>query len=205
MTIEFAGAALPATPAGIDGIAFTLEVEPAVFRAVIAVEAAGSGFDAKRRPKALFERHHLHRHLRADPAKLERAVAEGLAYPKWGEKPYPKGSDAVYDEIARAAAIDFRAALLSTSWGLGQVMGSNFQMAGCRSVEEMWEQAKESETHQLRHMAGFIRSARLVPALQAKDWVAFARGYNGPGFAQNKYDEKLAQAYGRFTRQAAIA
>jgi hypothetical protein len=28
-----------------------------------------------------------------------------------------------------------------------------------------------------------------------KDWAKFARGYNGPGYAQNAYDVKLAQAY----------
>jgi len=193
--MEFKGAARKVTPEEIDQIAIDLKVEVAAFRAVIAVEAAGSGFDKAGRPKALFERHHFYKHLKDAPGLQANAEAEGLAYPKWGTKPYPKGSDAVYAEIERACTIDEEAALLSTSWGLGQIMGSNFKMAGCSSVEAMVEEACESEAGQLRQMAAFIKSAGLQDELMNKDWAKFARGYNGPGYAQNAYDVKLAQAY----------
>jgi len=196
--MNFKGAAAKVTDEDIDQIAADLGVEAAAFRAVIAVEAAGSGFDRAGRPKALFERHHFHKHLKDTPALLAQAVSAGLAYPKWGEKPYPKGSDAVYAEIERACAIEKEAALLSTSWGLGQIMGSNFKMAGCASVEEMVEQACASEANQLRQMASFIRSAGLQDELKKKDWAKFARGYNGPGYAKNAYDTKLAAAYKKF-------
>lgn len=195
----FKGAARKASPEDIDQIARSLKVEPAAFRAVLAVEAAGSGFDKAGRPKALFERHHFYKHLKDAPGLLANAMAEGLAYPRWGEKPYPKGSDAVYAEIERACAIDEEAALWSTSWGLGQIMGSNFKMAGCPTVFAMVEEARESEAGQLRQMAAFIRSAGLQDELMEKNWAKFARGYNGPGYAQNAYDAKLAQAYGKIS------
>jgi hypothetical protein len=38
----------------------------------------------------------------------------------------------------------------------------------------------------------------MLAALQKKDWKAFARLYNGPGYAQNGYDEKLSTAYSSF-------
>jgi hypothetical protein len=38
----------------------------------------------------------------------------------------------------------------------------------------------------------------LVPALKARDWRRVARGYNGPRFAENKYDQKLVAAFARF-------
>lgn len=196
--MEFKGAARKIEDSEIDQIAADLGVESAAFRAVIAVEAAGSGFDKAGRPKALFERHHFFKHLKDAPGLQAQAVAEGLAYPKWGEKPYPKGSDAVYAEIERACAIDEEAALLSTSWGLGQIMGSNFRMVGCSSVEAMVEEAVESEAGQLRQMAAFIRSAGLLDELVSKDWAKFARGYNGPQYAKNAYDTKLAAAYDKF-------
>ena len=196
--MNFKGSAKKVTEDDINQIAVGLDVEPAAFRAVIAVEAAGSGFDRAGRPKALFERHHFHKHLKDTPARLAHAVSAGLAYPKWGEKPYPKGSDAVYAEIERACAIDEEAALLSTSWGLGQIMGSNFKMAGCASVKDMVVLACESEADQLRQMASFIRSAGLQDELKNKDWAKFARGYNGPGYAKNAYDTKLAAAYKKF-------
>jgi hypothetical protein len=196
--MNFKGLASRVTDEDIEQIATELGVESAAFRAVIAVEAAGSGFDKAGRPKALFERHHFYKHLKDAPGLLANAEAEGLAYPKWGTNPYPKGSDAVYAEIERACAIDEEAALLSTSWGLGQIMGSNFKLAGCQSVEQMVEQACESEASQLRQMASFIRSAGLQDELKNKDWAKFARGYNGPGYAKNAYDTKLAAAYEKF-------
>ena len=185
----------------LDAIAVHLEIEPAAFRAVIAVEAGGSGFDLKGRPKALFERHHFHKHLHDRPFLLAKAVDAGLAYPIWGMKPYPRGSDAVYDEIQKACEIDEHAALLSTSWGIGQIMGSNFKAAGCPSVEVMVDEAMASEASQFRHMGEFIKAANLIKPLQFKDWTAFARGYNGPGFAKNAYDTKLAEAYTRLSAQ----
>jgi len=198
--MSFNGKALRIVDSEIDVLAKELEVEPAAFRAVIAVEAAGSGFDNAGRPKALFERHCFHRQLLGKPELLERAVAAGLAYKSWGTKPYPKGSDAVYDEIRRAVEIDETAALLSTSWGLGQIMGSNYKLAGCTTVREMVEQACESEVNQLRHMGSFLRSTNLLKPLRFKDWAAFAKGYNGPAYATHSYDVKLANAYARFTQ-----
>ena len=38
----------------------------------------------------------------------------------------------------------------------------------------------------------------MLAALQKKDWKAFARLYNGPAYAQNRYDEKLSTAYSSF-------
>jgi hypothetical protein len=201
--MNFKGTARKATLDEIAAIAADLGVSLAAFRAVIAVEAAGSGFDKAGRPKALFERHHFFKHLKAAPDQLEEATSKGLAYPKWGTTPYPRGSDAVYSEIERACDINETAALLSTSWGLGQVMGSNFKMVGCASVEDMVREAVESEAGQLRQMAGFIKSANLVKAMKELNWAAFAKGYNGPGYAKNAYDVKLAQAYAKFEKEPA--
>jgi hypothetical protein len=196
---DFLGDAIPVSDSDIDTIAEEIGVPPAALRAVITVEAAGKGFDKINRPKALFERHHFFKHLsQKKPELLQGAVDAELAYPKWGMKPYPKGSDAVYDEIVLACAIDETCALLSTSWGMGQIMGSNYKMVGCDSVQGMVEEARSGEAGQLRQMAAFIKSAGLADELSNLNWAAFARGYNGPGYAQNKYDEKLEEAYNKF-------
>ena len=196
--MNFVGAAVKLSDDDISSVAADLGVEEAALRAVLAVETGGSGFDHGNRPKALFERHYFYKFLSALPEKQSQAVDQGLAYPKWGEKPYPKGSDAVYAEITAACAIDEDAALRSVSWGLGQIMGNNFLAAGCDSVREMVEAACNSEKDQLTQMASFIRSNGLLQKLKDKDWVGFAKGYNGPGYAQNHYDVKLANNYGRF-------
>jgi hypothetical protein len=74
-------------------------------------------------------------------------------------------------------------------------------MVGCASVEDMVREAIESEAGQLRQMAGFIKSANLVKARKELNWAAFAKGYNGPGYAKNAYDTKLAQAYAKFEKE----
>jgi peptidoglycan hydrolase-like protein with peptidoglycan-binding domain len=52
-----------------------------------------------------------------------------------------------------------------------------------------------SEDAQLSAMAVFIRAEGLHRPLQQHEWATFAAGYNGPDFAANEYDGKLANAY----------
>jgi len=196
--MNFIGSGTKLQDGDIAAIAAELGVEEAALRAVLSVETGGSGFDHLNRPKALFERHIFFRELKSKLDKQQHAVDEKLAYPKWGMLPYPKGSDAVYDEIERAMAIDEDAALRSTSWGLGQIMGLNYSAAGCASVQDMVELAVESEAEQLRQMVNFIKSNGILPKLAAKDWAGFARSYNGPGYETNQYDKKLEIAYNKF-------
>ena len=196
--MDFVGAAVQMQAEEITAIASELGVEPAALRAVLTVETGGSGFDAYGRPKALFERHYFYRFLANQPDKQSLAVSNGLAYPKWGEKPYPKGFDAVYAEIEAACEIDLDCALRSVSWGLGQIMGNNHKMVGFDSAEDMVKDAMASEANQLKQMAAFINHAGLLDELKNKDWAGFAKGYNGPAYATNQYDAKLATAYNRY-------
>jgi hypothetical protein len=198
--MNFIGDAVKLDLESIGELAEQFGIELASLRAVIAIESAGSGFDTYGRPKALFERHHFYKHIKAnyDQALIDEAVAKRLAYPKWGTLPYPKGSNGVYQEIELAYEIAPREALLSTSWGMGQVMGGNYAVAGCASVDEMVDQAMESEELQLQHMLNFIKNANLLTKLQAQDWAGFAKGYNGPSYATNQYDIKLEAAYNKF-------
>ena len=36
---------------------------------------------------------------------------------------------------------------------------------------------------------------------QEEDWAAFAKSYNGPDYAKNKYDEKIKSAFDTFTKE----
>lgn len=44
-------------------------------------------------------------------------------------------------------------------------------------------------------MLRFVRKNGLIPALNLKDFAAFARKYNGPAYAANRYDVRMAAAY----------
>jgi hypothetical protein len=160
---------------------------------VVEVETAGGGFDAKGRLKMLFEPHVFWRELGA--VKRPLAHTQGLAYPKWGAKPYPADS---YPRLAQAIAIDRRAALRSASWGMGQIMGFNAKLAGFVDEEAMIEAFAADEEAQLRGMVAFIQTEDLDDELRRHDWTGFARGYNGAGAAKNRYPEKLAAAFAKW-------
>src|SRR3546814_12257610 len=50
--------------------------------------------------------------------------------------------------------------------------------------------------------ARFISRPPLLSALRRRSWQKFAAAYNGPGYASNRYDEKLEESYARFKAAA---
>lgn len=191
--MDFTGPAKPLDAHDVTTIAGYLGCHIAAVRAVLAVEAAGKGFDAKGRPKMLFEPHIFWRELKPG-SKRDRAATEGLAYASWKAGAYPSDS---YPRLLRAMVIDEQAALRSASWGLGQVMGFNHKAAGFDTVQRMVGAMTYSEGAQLYAMARFIVSNGLQHHLRRRDWAAFAKGYNGAGYATHGYHTKLAAAYAK--------
>ncbi len=193
--MNFKGKAIPLQDIDLPQIGATIGVGEDEIHAVLDAETNGKGFDGRGRPKMLFEPHIFYREL-GKGQKRDRAVKLGLARPRW-KRDYPKDS---YARLEAAMKIDEAAALRSASWGLGQVMGFNHKLAGFDTVQEMVEAFKESEGKQLFGMITFIKNAGLADALRRHDWKAFARGYNGKGFAQNGYDKKLAASYAKWSK-----
>jgi hypothetical protein len=193
--------ATAAAPDDFAHAAATIGCEVAAFRAVIAVETGGRGFDDKGRPKALFEPHVFDRILPSD--KRARARAAGLSYRSWGARPYPKDS---YPRIIAACGISEELALQATSWGLPQILGKNHKDAGYDSALKMVAAFMAGESEQIAAMARWIVAQRgLALALAVKDWAAFARGYNGPRYAVNSYDKKLAKAHAHYRLETPMA
>ena len=195
MTI-WKGAAKRLDDIDLPRIGATIGVGEDEIHAVLDVEASGAGFDSKGRLKALFEPHIFYRQLGEGP-KRDAAMAQGLAYRRWGEKGYPRDS---YARIEAAMTIDRDAALRSTSWGLPQMMGFNAGLAGYASAEAMVKAFAADEEAQLAGMVMFIVNAGLDDELRAHDWRGFARGYNGPGYARHGYHSKLAASFKRWAR-----
>lgn len=170
--------------------------------ALIEVETAGGGFDRQGRPRILFEPHVFYRCLSG--AKRDKAVAQGLAYAKWGTKPYGKESEQ-YPRLKRAMAIDETAALKACSWGLPQILGENHAMIGFATVQDMVLAFLDDEEAHLEAMVAFVRAAKIdddlrrIAALKrpstAEDWREVARTYNGPKYARHGYHTRLAKAH----------
>jgi peptidoglycan hydrolase-like protein with peptidoglycan-binding domain len=192
---RFLGAATPLTAQGIQACADRLSVHPAEIWAVLQIETRGCGYFADRRPAILFERHVFSR--RTNHRFDEQAP--DISNPKAGG--YSKGT-AEYARLERALALDEQAALESASWGLGQVMGYHARDLGYGTVEQFVSRMMASEDEQLAAMATFIQRNGLDKPLREHDWAAFARGYNGSGYAKNQYDKKLAAAYQRLSTHA---
>lgn len=188
--MDFKGKAIRLNDYDLPRIGNLIGVGEDEIHAVMEVESRGSGFDKQGRPAALYEPHIAYKYSSGETRT--RLVSAGLAYPVQGQARYPADS---YDRIQRAYAIDPTIALLSTSWGLGQVMGFNHKLAGYTSVKSMVLSFMDSEAAQLEAMIAFIQSAKLDDELRRHDWAAFAKGYNGSGYAKNKYDTRLAAAF----------
>jgi hypothetical protein len=179
-------------------IARDLEIEEAALRAVAAVESAGSGFlpPPSTRPKILFEGHIFHRQTggRFD------AVAPMLSYPRWDKSKYARSAVGEWRRLEDAIALDRAAALRSASWGAFQIMGFNHALCGFDDVESFVAAHEAGAEAQLAAFARFIDRPPYLRALRARDWKAFAAAYNGPGYASNHYDTRLAAAYAEFRR-----
>lgn len=187
------------TIAEITAVARSGGHEPASLLAVAHVESGGIAYasvEGRREPLIRFEGHYFD--ARLSGAKRETARTLGLANPKAGKIANPQTQAGRWRLLDRAEQIDRRAARESTSWGLGQVMGAHWKMLGFSSVDELVTEARAGAAGQARLMAGYIEATGIDGALARRDWKAFARAYNGPGYARNAYDAKLASAWQRF-------
>lgn len=179
-----------------------LGVEVAALQAVIEVESPQGGFLPDGRVVILFERHVFWRRLVAtgiDPAALD-APASILCQERGGYL----GGAAEYMRLAQAKALAHEPAMEACSWGRFQIMGYHAQALGYASASSM---AAAFATGEAEHLCAFVRFVRadteLHKALRGRKWAAFAKRYNGPAYADNLYDAKLARAYARHVAVAA--
>lgn len=183
--------------------AAALGVPVAAIRAVTDVESKGSGFHDDGRPLILFERHIMRRQLKAIGKNVDDLEAKFPIVVNSKSGGY-KGGKAEHDRLGIAASIHRQCALESCSWGLFQIMGFHWKLLGYASVQEFVNAMYRDEAAHLDAFVRFIKAnPHLHKALKAQDWTALARGYNGPAFAVNKYDVKLAAAFDKHSKQEA--
>lgn len=184
-------------------IAQEYDLEPAVILAIQSVESGGNGFFSDGRPKILFEGHIFWRELRKKGINPEqhRPGNENIVYPSWDKTQY-HGGTAEYDRLDKAKAIDEEAALKSASWGEFQIMGFNHAVSGYPDVFSFVEAMHTAGKAQLGSLMGYLKGNNLLRHVRGsnKNWAKLAEGYNGPGYAANQYDVKMAKAYERFAK-----
>lgn len=186
----------------IKDLANRLGLEPALLKAVQIVEAAGrDGFLADGRPQILFEGHIMHKEFHKKFPERDLGYLckrySTVFFPKWDKSKYLGGVHE-YKRLELAKEIDEECALKSASWGMFQIMGFNHKICGCQDVYDFVHKVSESHEKQLELMYYFMHNSGCLKNLKEKDWAGFAKKYNGPGYAQNAYDQKLRNAYENF-------
>ncbi|MGD0630824.1 MAG: N-acetylmuramidase family protein [Terracidiphilus sp.] len=210
-TLPFPCVAAPLSPNGVQNAINTLGIDAPTLWAMLHVESLGCGYLASRRPQILFERH-IFSHLTKG---VWDAAAPNLSNPQAGG--YGPSGESQYTRLGQAYGLNSadpadpsvptptrNAALQSASWGLGQVLGTNATAVGFASIQDMVTSMTASEDGQLQAVVGFIQDNNLQNALQQQDWATYAEKYNGPNYAKNQYDTKLAQAYALYQDVAKI-
>lgn len=172
----------------IRALADRLGCTPKQLKAVAKVESGGSGFDVQGRPKILFERHIFHR------------LTDGRWTPTIYSNPSGGGYNTdSWEKLTLAACKDADAAFSSASWGKFQIMGMHWSSLGYPSPIDMAYSTVTGEGSHYDMLARFIEKNGLKRALaqlstMPADNRLFASRYNGPGYRQFRYDEKLAEA-----------
>ncbi|WP_316189387.1 N-acetylmuramidase domain-containing protein [Bradyrhizobium sp. SZCCHNS1054] len=184
-------------------------IEPAALLALVEVETRGVPFEQDgRTPSFLYERHVAWREAGKKSKRLQAAfAAAGLAIPKWSKATQYKdeGSSASRLKLMeRACAIDEEVARRSASWGVGQTMGFLAEEIGFASACEMVDHMTGNIAVQIDAAIEELKRKHIIDPLNHHQWPTVARLYNGDGYAANRYDARLADAYKRWSRKLAL-
>jgi predicted Kef-type K+ transport protein len=75
-------------------------------------------------------------------------------------------------------------------------LGSNHIAAGFTGVEVYVAAMRSGVQAHLNAFVSFVLADHVkLTALQTHNWAGFAARYNGPGYAADGYDKRLAEAY----------
>jgi peptidoglycan hydrolase-like protein with peptidoglycan-binding domain len=188
----------------IDRVADELGCDVAAIQAVIEVESPNGGYLPDGRVVILFERHVFWQQLEAlgwDPAQFN--IPACICSQQRGGY---VGGAGEYARLAQASSINGEAAYRSCSWGRFQIMGYHATALGYDSAKHMAKAFEASEAQHLFAFSAFVQlDADLLKALRNRKWATFAKIYNGPAYAENLYDAKLARAYARHSAAAVPA
>ena len=197
----------------LEGLSKMLEIDPAVAVAVLCVESRGRGFARDGRMIIRFENHIFWRywgkshpslffdHFRFDPRKRWRGHKFRKTQKFEWTNFHQKGQTGEWQvfEFARSKHQHF--SMYSVSMGMPQIMGFNHKKIGYKSVKKMFDSFARSERNQIIGLFDFVggRVSNMGSALRKKDFLTFAKLYNGPGKARI-YADRMKRYYELFNK-----
>ncbi|WP_034948182.1 N-acetylmuramidase domain-containing protein [Erwinia oleae] len=172
-----------------------LNCEVAAIKAIVMTETEIRGpFDDQDRPTILFEKHYFSR-LTQKKYDASHPTISGPATMDYGT------FSSQYKKLYAAMELDKLAAYKSASWGAFQIMGENYSSSGYSDIIS-FVKGMETIGGQLFAFVNHVKNTPvLLHSLQSKNWSAFARYYNGPGYKKNKYDAKMGRNYEKSLHQ----
>lgn len=183
-------------------VAAELGVEVAAIKAVVEIETGRTrrGFNADKTPIVSFNIKVFTTMTRRHKVKLsDYTKTHPLVFSRLNIKRFGSSQAAEHARVREAMSIDSVCAIEGTFWGMFQIGGFNWKRCSVASPFEFMELMSRSERDQLELFAAFLRNSGLLKHLQEKNWVAFARGYNGPTYASHAYHTRLAAAYRKYS------
>ncbi|OGR30831.1 MAG: hypothetical protein A2139_04460 [Desulfobacca sp. RBG_16_60_12] len=112
--------------------------------------------------------------IRFEPHIFRRKAGQEVSFSRGGQQHE-------WRNLARAFDLDQDAALLSTSYGLPQLMGFNWQVTRHPGVQAMVLAFQDSCEAQVAGFFSFVELNGLTRYILNADWRGFTRRYNGPG------------------------
>ncbi|MDE6109910.1 MAG: N-acetylmuramidase family protein [Muribaculaceae bacterium] len=188
------------TEQDFEEVAAELGVEVAAIKAVTEIEAGPGhqGFWADGKPLINFDLSMYRKRAARRGVQLNKYTGtHSVIFNRPNTARYGSQQAAQQARLDAAMSIDSISAIEGTFWGMFQIGGFNYERCGTKSHAEFLKLMSRSERDQLELFAEFIRRAGLLPALRAKDWATFARGYNGPSYAARGYHTRLASSYAK--------
>jgi hypothetical protein len=200
-TTGLAGGAGKLTEANFAAAAEALKpgVQSAMIRAFAEVESGGkSGFGPSGLPIIAYEGHWFRKYTKGKYDKSHPLLSypyKKKAGPEWQAN--NKDQDRAWKTLNAAMDLHHGAALMSSSWGMFQVMGFNYATCGFATVDDFVAKMKAGEEGQLDAFVGFCLKTRgLRKALADKNFVDCAKIYNGKDYGD--YDKRIERAFKKY-------
>ncbi len=194
----------PLTEQDIIEVAAELGVEVPAIKAVIDIETGSTrrGFWTEGKPIINFDLVVFRKMAAKNRINLSGyTTSHSVIFARPNISRYGSQQAAQQARLDAAMDIDSLSAIEGTFWGMFQLGGFNWKLCGTSSPEEFVKLMSRSERDQLELFGEFITRSGLLPSLKAKNWSAFARGYNGPAYAERGYHRRLASSYNKHNQK----
>lgn len=186
----------------IEAISLENDFNPAFVKAVADVEGKSTGFLSDGRPLILFERHKFYADIlktQGREAAVEiQAEAPNICHPVWDKKAYI-GYAGEYNRLEIAKKYSEESAYKAASWGMFQILGSNYRLC---DVDNVFDFVAANETSEHLHFQFFIsfiiNQTSLLQAFRSENIEAFVGRYNGPGQVEF-YSNRIRTALRRYS------